>query len=835
MTTPPLPEAPLSLGAHQVLAKVRANLFDAPIEAHKIGPYTILERVGAGGMGTVFAAYDPDLDRRVAVKVLRRDRMGDERAGERFVREGRTLARLTHPNVLSVFGAGDSDHGPYLAMELVEGRDLDVWLRETKRAWPDVARVFIQAARGLQAVHTAGIVHRDFKPSNVLLADDGRVLVADFGLARAPTNEDTMDIAVTSTSGTATEGPVGTPMFMSPEQREHLGVTAASDQYSFCVAMQHALQDVEDVPRAVEAALERGLEEDPDARWPSMEALTEALDDARRGPGHRWKTFGVAALVAGTLGAFVWSSQGDSPLPCDGAGQPIAELWTEDAKASVAKHPDTATKLETHANAWTDIRTKVCEDRTRGLVSRPLTEARVSCLERGLGGFEDAVQLASVAAHGADAQDAIDNLLEDPGRCLEPESSHFTTWRHPDPEVRRLGDEVIRNASRLWAASNTSRSDEVASLTQRLERELPTLIDPTPRGIVARVLGHRTNDNDLRESRFRQAMEDGIRSRNDELVVKASLDLSSLLRKRRDFEGALHALDLCQASIDRLQTYADAHDALRNFSPLLQGKLYNKRGVVHLDLGEYAEARDAFRAALVEWKGHAASQRLLAENNLGEALRGLGHYDDAVEGYGRALRLAQEEVDGDHAWIAAILMNRGNARLQSGQVEAAAADIEPALAMAKRLSGNDLARTAATELDTVPLRLARGDLDTAADILQRCADHLERTLAPNDPYWVKAPLFGSQLARARGNVEQALPMAEHAFAAAQRIFGPEHPETAVALIELSTSRLALHELDGVASDLERARTIVDAKLGPDGYEARLLRGAEQALARTRGP
>ncbi len=153
-----------------------------------VGRYVVLDRIGAGGMGVVYAAYDPELDRRVALKLLRPDRFGGDAGRLRLLREAQALARLTHPNVVAVYDVGTFGDRVFVAMELVEGETLRQWLRaepRSPRPWREVLERFLPAGRGLAAAHAAGLVHRDFKPENVLLGRDGRARVVDFGLAKA--------------------------------------------------------------------------------------------------------------------------------------------------------------------------------------------------------------------------------------------------------------------------------------------------------------------------------------------------------------------------------------------------------------------------------------------------------------------------------------------------------------------------------------------------------------------------------------------------------------------------------------------------------------------------
>lgn len=337
-----------------------------------IGRYVIRSRLGRGGMGVVYGAYDPLLGRRVAIKLVRHREtvdMVDVHVDERLRREAQALARLSHPNVVSLYDVGTCIHGDYLALELVPGINLDRWLRQHLHSWQEILEVFLAAGEGLTAAHNACLIHRDFKPTNVIVGPNGHVTVVDFGLARSAELDTTVSdpdsapgslldsasrIAVGTTMGatmgtgdplhpppsalstrlTGTNVIVGTNGYMAPEQVLGLSVGPRADQFSFCVALFEALyglrpypgrnvvetaraftegQRIEPennrgVPVRLHQALVRGLSIDPSGRFPSMDALLDAL---RRTPSHRrirlrWAAALLAtATLSGGAGALI--------------------------------------------------------------------------------------------------------------------------------------------------------------------------------------------------------------------------------------------------------------------------------------------------------------------------------------------------------------------------------------------------------------------------------------------------------------------------------------------------------------------------------------------------
>jgi hypothetical protein len=254
-----------------------------------LGRYTVLERIGQGGIGEVFAAHDPELNRIVAAKMLRPGLAGQSpEARARFQREAQAMARLSHPNVVAVYDVGSVGDRVYVAMERVEGPTLEAWLAERPRGWREVLEVFVQAGLGLEAAHAAGLVHRDFKPSNVIVGD--RVRVADFGLARVAAEAEPTEVpAATVLDGVVTQtgATLGTPAYMAPEQRAGGPPSPRSDQYSFAVALHEALYGARPgepakkgwnrPPARLRRVVQRGLSVKPADRYPTMSELLRAL------------------------------------------------------------------------------------------------------------------------------------------------------------------------------------------------------------------------------------------------------------------------------------------------------------------------------------------------------------------------------------------------------------------------------------------------------------------------------------------------------------------------------------------------------------------------------
>ncbi len=294
----------------------------------RIGRYVVHRAIGRGGMGVVYGAVDPQLGRRVALKLVRHDGQPSQRFQARLRREAVALARLNHPNIVSIFDYGSATFGTYVAMEYVRGINLRRWLRLQPRSVEEILSVFRTAGEGLAAAHEAGLVHRDFKPSNVMVTTDRRVKVLDFGLARGEPSDDpwlaNTDESLLARRMTRADTVVGTTGYMPPEQLLGADVSPASDQFAFCVALFEALHGVRpfpgktpveqartyasrcrnevtprrDLPARVLAAIERGMSLTAEDRFKSVRALLAELHLPPPRPRRTRAALGAALLVA---------------------------------------------------------------------------------------------------------------------------------------------------------------------------------------------------------------------------------------------------------------------------------------------------------------------------------------------------------------------------------------------------------------------------------------------------------------------------------------------------------------------------------------------------------
>jgi tetratricopeptide (TPR) repeat protein len=480
----------------------------AAVAGGTYGRFVAVGLLGSGGMGVVLSAYDPKLDRKVAIKLLRPDLWGSE-SGEvgraRLHREAQAMAKLQHPNVVTVYEAGQAGDREFLAMELVEGQTLRAWQTQ-KRPWHEVLAMYVAAGQGLEAAHAAGLVHRDFKPENVLIGRDGRPRVGDFGLVGSGVRADTADLgnATIETGLTVGGSVIGTPAYMAPEQWTGAEeIDARADQFAFCVALWEAIYgeapfgraDVTERRRAVlegdvkpppaargvpawlEAALRRGLAREPSARWPSM---TDLLAELSRGPARRRRLRVILAVTAGALLAagslaivFSMSAKTD---PCPSADARLAGVWDEARRAQVRAAFEktglpfaarTASLVEAAMDAdrkrWLDMHQQACvATRVEGRQSDSMLDRRMECLDRWRSAAEALTSLwigegDTSAVEGAVSAVGALPSIED---CEDLKGLAERTPLPRDPEARRKVDEAAAALDRANALSGARRIQE---------------------------------------------------------------------------------------------------------------------------------------------------------------------------------------------------------------------------------------------------------------------------------------------------------------------------------------------------------------------------------------
>ena len=519
---PVIPELELQLAMRSLMTSMLGRT-----RVIELGRYRVRERLGQGGCGLVLLADDPQLEREVAIKVVlpARERELDANWQRALLREAQALAQLRHPNVVEVFDAGtanyssDSRGAPrmavYVVMERLRGRTMRQWLAAEPRSWREIVAVHVQAAHGLRATHQVGIVHRDFKPDNVWLTDDGRVVLIDFGLADETDDLEASDPALAATavsarierspgssgtdSATRRSRVVGTPTYMAPEQHSGHPAGPAADQYAWCVSLFAALHGAppfvgdsmaelaarkhearvparkSGLPRALHQALSRGLAARPSERFATIDALLAAVERATSRPrrGRLWGLVAGAAAVAATASVAGFRAH----HPCDADPLDLAAVWTPARRLEVATNlaqiPDlyasalgerVGTRLDSHAQRWRSAYDQVCASDT----PRATVAARLECLDRTASQLDQVAKaLSTLTIEDIGKATALLDGLRTPDACTsaddrpaEHRDELAELWRRAD-EMGVMVDATGTLADQSWAQQALARADEL--------------------------------------------------------------------------------------------------------------------------------------------------------------------------------------------------------------------------------------------------------------------------------------------------------------------------------------------------------------------------------------
>ncbi len=850
----PVPADPIPLRPRMTAPTVTDSDFgprledDGPmLDGRVLGRYRIQRELGRGGMGVVVEAYDPSLDRRIALKLLRN--LGRRRS-LRQLREAQALARVSHPNVVAVYEVGTIDGQDFIAMELVEGQSLAQWGNEP-RAWPEVLDMYIQAGRGLAAVHAEGLVHRDFKPSNCLVDGAGRVRVADFGLAgdeqelsRRSDSDGDPPPPPPETSGpferlTRPGAVLGTLAYMSPEQRLGTRLDARSDQYSFCMSMFEALlgKDVLQpnsldvpreppgspirLPRALRRILTRGVARDPEQRWPRMDALVDELERQRQ-PRRRWRW---AAAILGTniaLAAMLWDRTEPSEPPCQHSLERLEGIW-DDARASEVRAAfqqtalpyamDTAvavhTRLGRYAEAWADMHADTCEAaHVRGELSQAGLDQRMACLERRRRDLDHAVeQLLETDSEAVQRAVAVATGLPSPERC-----ANATALRNGPPPSDEQVELVTGLRNALGRARARLHAGRYESGLQQAEAALAEadLLGYAPVRAEAHLL---CGELHVAMGRYEDAMTDlraarrlALRLDYVEVVTEASTQLTFVLgvpMSQRD--GAMllgeSALALAQRIDEGGPSEAEAH--------LSMAQVLAKHG-------DDGEAEDQFARALELLRASPDVDPLDVVGAL-DGLRGVmrrqGQLPEAEDLAREAVARVERDLGPEHPAMVLRLANLATVLVDQGRHAAAEHALRRALALGANRPDHPATAHAHGNLGAVLLYLGRDD--EAAEQLGHALEIWKRVHSPEHDRVADVRVNLGVVSRRRGRLDEA---EEHYRDARDRYveaYGPHHPK--VARVDLNLGRVLREQghPDRAAQRFEAARRAAEDYGGPE--------------------
>ena len=684
--------------------------------ASALGRYVVLGLVGRGAMGDVYAAYDPELDRKVAIKLLRVSNGGGQSVADgrkRLIREAQAIAKLSHPNVVVVHDVGTFEDQVFVTMEYVDGHTLRYWLEAGTRTWQEILKVFVEAGHGLAAAHEKDLVHRDFKPDNVMLGGDGQVRVMDFGLARVVSDpkdgvpsektepgvdvsrsfarvtannacdlDSTMAIGSVSTALaevsqhgeardvllTETGDAMGTPAYMSPEQFRGEKAGAATDQFSFCVALYEALYGerpfwgrtvnelsaavmrglVRDAPPASEVPawirkiVLRGLQVDPKHRWPSMKVMLAELENDGLLAGRDRFAVGAFAKLVG-----IWDPAGPRDLAEPLSRRRIREAFLASGKryATVA-YETVSGMLDAYVQRWTDMYVDACEaTHLRGEQSAEVLDLRMAFLNDRLGELKALCQML----RRADAE-VVENAVSAAGSLGRLERGDDVKLlraivKPPDDPATHGAVERLR--TRLAEARVLGQVGRLLDGLRALEplQQEARRIGYVP--LLAEVLLEtgklfaERRDADKAATFLEEAVWTAEICRHDEAAAEAA---TSLVYVVGDTQLRFDAGGIWARHAEMLLSRMGGHDHL-------WGWLFNNRGAMRERQGLLAEALDDARRAVAAKEkavGPESPDVAMSLSNMALAFDQMGESEAAVHQAKRAADTIEARLGSDH-------------------------------------------------------------------------------------------------------------------------------------------------------------------------------------------
>ena len=715
-----------------------------------VGRYRITAVRGSGAMGHVLEAEDPDLQRTIAIKVMRHL---DDDDDVRALREGRALARLAHPGIVTIHDVGAWSGGVFLGMELVSGVTLREWVAQ-RRPWRQVVRAFADVARALHAAHEQGVVHRDIKPDNLIAGADGRLRIVDFGLAIARDEQTT---------------PAGTPAYMAPELVAGARADARSDQFALFVSLHELLAD--GVPATLRATIERGRAAAPERRFPDLAAAARALDAAasrRRRIAIGAVAVSAIAIAGFTVAAFVRRNDAGC------SGGTLAGIWDTRRERAItatfagfhlpygdAVSHTVARQLSGYANAWLAMHEDACK------ASPELLDLRMECLHDRAARLRSLAELFETTRERRTVENAVGlvGMLPSLDECANRELLTSQQQLPADPVGRVRVAMLHERLAAVDAARNAGHA--VRAQIDEIVAEARTLghLRTLARALLELGAVQMLREPDAGFATLREAMRVAEQAHADDIRADGALSLVGFIAHRfKSAEDLARATELAkdgEASIQRI-----------GGDPLRLGHLKMSYAIV-LRMGDKAKeslAEHARALALLE-QAHASPVELATEQaTMALALEDLGDYERSLHTLERARSVLEPVLGPSHPKIAILL-----------DLESDVLNIKGDPAEAKRR------------------------LDRAFSISDKL-DHFDDG---------SALIHLAQAYGGLGQHEQQLAAAERAIAHYMKADGEGSLFTVAALEEKGTAQVALGRLDLAMATFQRTLEIRIKIFGPD--------------------
>lgn len=836
----------------------------APVKGRLVGRYVLLGRLGSGGSGDVFSAFDPTLDRRVAVKLLHTHEDG----ADALIREGRLLAKLVHPSVVAIHDSGVHDGQPYLAMELVDGPSILEFACAERKNPP--ASQLLQAMRdvgeGLAAAHGIGLIHGDIKPSNILRDASGRTKLSDFGIAQL------------SEVGELQAG-AGTPAFMAPEQHAGEPSSELADQYSFCLTAfvllhgrhpfldtaesqvtqgpsnntpnavaaptEHRLQVAAqqtwtprwraEMPGPIARAFERGLSLNPAERWPTMDALLEAL----RAPTRRRKAPWILAMggLAAAASAVAVIADDDAPKPCAHAGEAgdaswnaegverLRDSWGSNPGAFSSSLEHVVASLDGFSDAWSETSVEVCEaTHTHGLQSSEMLDVRSDCLRHAQVSLEEVIDLVETddPEIWAEAAQVVEGL-PDPRRCADTRVS--TLPKATDAQQRQRYEDAHRLLERARYALDVVALDRAASALESVAdqaKEEPKLEVLYLRQ-QARLLDWKGEPEESQATAKRALhlalQEDDVASS----VSMASLLAGVLAEKAGSLDDAKDYAAMAVALSDN----TDANDEARFTANIAMGSVLSRSGEVEPALRHFRTALELGISVFGESDHNVAAVR----THLSATLQDAGRLEEALTEQLAGLEAREVFFGCEHPMVAQSHHNLSRLYYDMGRAEAEHHTRRALEILIGALGPKKM-----------PVAMVQGGL---GDEMRRQGRHPEALELYESAIETLSELLGSTapdtlVIRASRGVslghmerdDEALEELDAVLAATREALGDSHAYVARAHLFRAAVRLHVEDLEGAGEDYEAAGAVYVARDTPlHAGRARALVGLAEVARR----
>lgn len=795
----------------------------------RIGRYVVLSTLGAGGMGAVYEAFDPALERKVAIKVLRTAASASKHdpthdpGAQRLMAEARALASLSHPNIVPIYDVGQADHEVYLAMELVSGLTLRAWSAHSRRPWMEVVETLAAAGDGLAAAHADGLMHRDFKPDNVMIGDDGRVIVLDFGLALASADP---EFERASRHGPAQDsadgefpplgrGLTGTPAYMAPEQLAGHSLDEGCDQFSFFVALFEAVtgqrpfagiaheqlrsamksrgpiwpRSTRAHPRWLRRVIERGLAFAPESRHPSMACALEQLRDGlartRRHERRRRTLLLAASLCIAGWAGFESFDQRD---PCPSRDARWQTIWGAPAQSRmheifVASDPELA------GESWARVRPRFDDFRDQWLstyqdncraarVDKSLAELDmdlgVQCLDEAAEHVHALIKAIN-SGRGGTLRDWAVASLELPRLtdCRDFEQLRTRVPPPSTPQMRQRVDEVRKRLTEATALGQSGQLEASLAAAEELSEELRTLDYAPVRADVHNLLG-----GQLR-----------VAGRASESVEHARAALN-LARESHHWSAAAEAAgQLVFLQVYLLSQHELQHGLLRQLeatieaaggSPRLRAMYHERVGIAAMARGRPSDSIEAYLRALGYYTSIAGSNAPASASismNIATNLMNLHQFDRARKYYERSLAILLELFGELDRSVAILHANLAELYERTGDLKPEAFHGAKAVAIATAIFGPDSPGTVPGRRGWITATYALGEYQKAEALALDYHDLQNEIGFKGHPSTVWAELMLAQVAQARGEFDNAMDW-QQAFAhristQRQRVYSPD--------------------------------------------------------------